>query len=358
MQEGTGARVSRTEQTTGDTAGRVNRDGPEIGAPTARRSAREGIPRVVGFLVLVLVTVVGTESLISTGLRSIRVSTFGVMNAIVDGRINASILVTGSSRALAHFDSRLIQAATGLKTYNIGVDGSQIDMQVAVLKTYLRHNAKPVLLIHSLDAFSFVTSHGGVSSRGLYMPFLDEVDLYEALSRIDGDTWKARHLPLYRYVVGDPDFTWWMGMRAVLGWNPPDDRYLGFQPTNRTWTGEFERRRQRNPAGVRFEVEAEGVRVLEDALALCDREGISVLLVYSPDTWEMQELHTNRDEVFAVFKELAARHRATFWDYSGSPISYGRQYLYNSQHLNAQGAALFSADLAAALTALPVIAGR
>jgi hypothetical protein len=36
-------------------------------------------------------------------------------------------------------------------------------------------------------------------------------------------------------------FTWWMGVRALFGWNPIEDRYFGFQPRHTTWTGDFER---------------------------------------------------------------------------------------------------------------------
>jgi len=136
-----------------------------------------GVARVLGFFLFTLLTLVIADRLIADGLRKIRTSTLGVMNGIVGGEINARILVTGSSRALTHVDSRVIQAATGGRTFNIGINGSQIDMQVAAFKTYLRHNVRPVLVIQSLDSYSFVTSHGGVDYPGQYMPFLGEAGI-------------------------------------------------------------------------------------------------------------------------------------------------------------------------------------
>jgi hypothetical protein len=63
----------------------------------------------------------------------------------------------------------------------------------------------------------------------------------------------------------------------------------------------------------------------------------------------MQALERNREEVFARFQEFAESHGASLWDFSRSPVAFDRAYFYNSQHLNAKGAARFSADLAAAL---------
>jgi hypothetical protein len=311
--------------------------------------------RIVAFLALSVLVFGVSDYLIGTGLRRLKTSTFGIYNKLVNGQLNAAILITGSSRALTHYDARVIQSSTGLSAFNIGINGSQTDMQVALFKTYLKHNAKPLLLVHNLDSFTFVTSHGGVYFPGQYLPYLDEEDLYQALRVVDTDIWKARRLPLYGYAVDDMNFTWLTGVRGLFGWNPPEDRDLGFQPRHTPWTGDFERLKQSNPDGVRFEIEPKGLQDLDELLALCKQEGIRVLLVYSPVYYEMQALEKNRAEIFGRFAEIANRHGATIWDYSRSPISFKKDYFYNSQHLNAEGAALFSADLAAKLAASPLI---
>jgi hypothetical protein len=315
------------------------------------RSAYSGVVSLCGFMALVIGALTVTDGLVDAGLRRINTSAFGVFNRIVNGQINADILVTGSSRALTHFDPRIIERATGQTGYNIGINGSQIDMQVAVFKTYLTHNAKPRLLVHSLDSFTFVTSHGEVYFPGQYLPYLNEPDIYDALKRIDPHTWKARYLPLYGYSVQDMNFTWVKGLAGVMGWNPAEDRYQGFQPRHSSWTGDFERFRESSRSGVRFEIEAAGVQQLEEMLRLAQAQGIRVLLVYSPVYHEMQALETNRPEIFARFRELAARYGAALWDYSQSPVSLRKEYFYNSQHLNAGGAAVFSEEFARALAA-------
>src|SRR5262249_23929136 len=158
-----------------------------------------------------------------SGLRRINTSNFGVSNRIVDGKVNADIVISGSSRALVHYDPRIIEEQTGLTAFNIGLNASRIDMQLARLKTYLRHNKRPSLLIHNLDLFSFQTTHGGVNDPGQYIAYLAEPAIYAALSHIDPDMWKARFLPLYGFAAQDLQFNWILGVMGFFGWNPPED---------------------------------------------------------------------------------------------------------------------------------------
>lgn len=330
-------------------------DGDAVARAAKAPSVSCGVASICGFLLLLAATLIVTAQLVDTGLRRVKTSSFGVFNRIVDGQINAEILITGSSRAQTHFDPRVIEGATGQTAFNIGINGSQIDMQVAVLKTYLKHNTKPSLLVHSLDSFTFVTSHGEVYFPGQYLPYLNEPDIYDALHKIDADSWKAKYLPLYGYAVQDMNFIWARGLGGLIGWDPAEDRYLGFRPRESRWTGDFDRFTETHRAGVTFDIEAEGVRQLADLLRMCQAQGIRVLLVYSPVYYRMQGLERNRDEIFARFAELAGRSGATLWDYSRSPVSLRQDYFYNSQHLNAAGAAAFSDEFARALAASTLI---
>ncbi len=305
-----------------------------------------GLGRIAAFAALVLVLAVLLHAVIDAGLRHIDTSSFGVWNRIYDGTIDADVVVSGSSRALTHYDPRIIANYTGLRAYNIGLNGSQTDMQVARLATYLRHNKAPLLLIHNLDAFSFQTTHGGVYDPGQYMPYLREPAIYDALLRSDPDAWRSKFVPLYGYAVQDLRFTWISGVASALGWKPAEDHFQGFKPRFASWTEDFARLKASNPNGVTFAIEPDGVTAMEALLRLCSAHGVKVILVYSPEYEEMQRLTLNRREIFGAFEKLGRDFGAAVWDYSNSPISAHKQYFYNSQHLNAEGAELFSRDIA------------
>jgi hypothetical protein len=311
-----------------------------------RLEAFPGLGRLTLFFSLLVTLLFVAGFLIDTGLRRIPTGPFGVYNRLMNGDIDAEVLVTGSSRALNGFDPRIIHDVTGARAYNIGINGSQTDMQVAVLKAYLRHNPKPALIVHSLDSFSFVTSRSGVWFPGQYLPYLKEQGIYDGLRAVDREAWKARYLPLYGYAVEDMNFTWLTGLKALLGRFPAEDRYLGFQPRDAAWSEEFAHFKDAAASGVRFPIEPQGVRDLEELLATCRAQGIRVLLVYSPVYVEMQRLERNRDEIFGLFGDLAGRYGAPLWDYSGSAVSRDRGNFVNSQHLNASGAAAFSRQFA------------
>jgi hypothetical protein len=131
------------------------------------------------------------------------------------------------------------------------------------------------------------------------------------------------------------------GAMVLVGWMPVEDRFLGFVPGHSSWAGDFERFAQMHPAGVRFEAEPDGVRAMESLLRLCHAQGIHVK-DYGEPSGDLRRLR-------AACKPL----RGTTLDYSGSRISSRREYFYNSQHLNADGASAFSLRLADRLALNP-----
>lgn len=309
-------------------------------------NAVAGYLRIVCFYCLIGVLAFILNSAINSGIRKLTTSSFGVWNSVVDGKINADILISGSSRAMSHYDSRILQKETGKSVYNIGLNGSQTDMQLARFKTYLAHNKKPSLLIFNLDLFSFQISHDGVYDPGQYLPYLQEREIYDALARINPDIWKARYIPLYGYAVEDLRFGWITGIMGLFGWTAEEDHFQGYKPKDSAWTEDFERFKKANPQGVKFELEPEGISQMEQLLQLCRDQGIPVLLIYSPEYKEMQAITNNRPKVFARFDDLSRKYKVPLWDYSASPISAIKENFYNSQHLNTKGATQFSQDLA------------
>jgi hypothetical protein len=267
----------------------------------------------------------------------------------MQGRINAEILISGSSRALSHYDSRIIERATGLKTFNIGRNASQTDIQLALLKTYLKHNTRPRLVIHNLDSFCFEATHQ-IFDPGQYLPYLSEPEILNALLKIDPNVWKWKYVPLYGYTAQDMRLTWVLGIGGAIGVYPREDLFQGFHPDYRRWTGDFDQFKAHNMDGVWFPIESEAIRDFEELLALCRDKRIPVILVYSPVYYEMQALERNRNKIFAKLRRLSERYHAPIWDYCGLPMCRQRKLFYNSQHLNNEGAAVFSTDLANRLT--------
>jgi hypothetical protein len=301
--------------------------------------------RLACFIAIVVAFIFAANALISVGIRDIKTSSLGAWNQLMQGRVNADVIISGSSRAAYHYDPRVIESVTGRTAFNIGRAGTQTDVQLAVLKAYLEHNRKPKLIVHNLDAFSFVTSRE-IYDPVLYVPYLRDEAIYGPLRRIDPSMTKSRYIPLYGYVVEDMNFTWVEGLRALLGFSPKEDYFLGFSPRDIKWSDEFRKFKASKPHGVEFPVEAGGVEALEQLIEECRANEIPLVLVYSPEFSGMQEMTNNRAEIFAQFQNLASKYHVPLWDYSDWKSNGDRKLFYNSQHLNATGAELFSGDLA------------
>jgi len=290
---------------------------------------------------------VALHLVINHSLRNFKTSKFGAFNKVMAGDVNAEIVINGSSRALSHYDPIVIERITGRSAYNIGMNASQIDVELAVLKTYLKHNAKPKLVIQNLDLFSFeATKKGEIYDPGYFVPYLYEPELYEPLRRIDPVVWKWKYIPLYGYTVDDMRFTWISALLGCIGIHGREDYYQGFNPREGTWNRDFDQYKIQNRKGVKFEIQPAGIQSMEEVIRLCKSRDISFVLAYSPEYYEMQDMEINRREIIDKFVELSKRFGVPFWDYSDSELSHRQDLFQNSQHLNARGAAAFSEDLA------------
>ena len=323
----------------------------------ARHATWSGLLKIICFFCLIVILLFCLNAIINAGLRRIKTSQFGVWNRVVQGKINAEIVISGSSRALTHYDPLIIEGTTGYSTFNIGLNGSQTDMQLARLKTYLKHNQKPKLLVQNLDLFSFLTSHE-IYDPSQYVPYLTEEWIYPRVRRVYPDAWKWKYLPLYGYAVEDMRFNWMIGLKALVGIQPKEDHLNGYRPRDTSWTGDFEKFRANKGDGITVKIEAQGLRDFEEILGLCAQQAIPVLVVYSPEYYEMQAIERNRNEILGEANELTARFGFPLWDYSESPLCRDRSNFYNSQHLNRNGASAFSDEFAKRLVEADVLGPR
>ena len=92
------------------------------------------VRRLVVFFCTIIALAFVMNAVITSGLRRLKTSAFGASNQIMEGKVNAQVVITGSSRALSHYDPRIIETIAGRTAYNLGRNGSQTDMQVAFLK--------------------------------------------------------------------------------------------------------------------------------------------------------------------------------------------------------------------------------
>ncbi len=296
------------------------------------------------FISSLLLLMLLISSLLLGGLRSINNGYWGMLNDVMNGRINSDIIVSGSSRAMVHFDCALVSSHTCLSCYNLGLNGTGLAMQYALLKTYLKHNKKPLVLVQVIDIDSFSDNAYRFETM-MYTPHLKEEEIYRTIYESDSSIWRNRYLPLYSFAQYGVSL---MGpaFRGVLkNYNDPEEvRYRGYHPQYRSWNSDFDNFVKNNPGGITYKIKPEAVQKLENIVQLSRARGIEIVLVFAPEYYRVSELTRNKKDIMNVVTGIAGRYKIPFYDYSGSRLTKSTDYFYNSQHLNSRGAAIFSVD--------------
>ncbi|MBL7965282.1 MAG: hypothetical protein JNM31_15710 [Flavobacteriales bacterium] len=283
------------------------------------------------------------DAMLMHGIRQRRTHTLGAWNRVVQGRMDAQVLFTGSSRCLMHFDAQAIGERTGLRCWNLGMDGTQLELQLGWLRTYLAHNPAPKVIVQNVDLIS-LTPDSGVFFPAQYPPYLNEPDVYRAVRSVDHTWWKDRWIPLYSFSrLGLPYAG--LAISGLLGREDTltDPLVLGHEKRDWPWDGTFDRFVKEHPHGITRPIDRRMVDVLRQIIRAGHEAGSHVVLVVVPELLEMQQFTINRTEVLAVFAQVAREEGALFRDLSCAADLCGeRRWFYNSQHLNAGGVARFT----------------
>ena len=301
------------------------------------------ITKSILFVSILLISAYFVNNQLLKGLRLLETGDFGVWNKVTRGEVNSQILIIGSSRALVNFDCDAIIPIVNKTCFNIGLNGVQPYLQLPMLKSYLKHNKYPELIIQDLDIKSLLNPGPDIFSPEKYIPYLDDKDIYSKLYMLDNDFWLNKYIPLYSFgkygtKLTSPAIKGLFGIK--LGLSPIFKN--GFERVDLIWKNDFNKFKKAFPNGITYPLYPNSIKDLEDIISLAKSKKIKLILVYPPEYYENINLTKNRNEIFDIFKKMAAKYGVPFWDFSALPITQSTEYFYNSQHLNGKGAYLFS----------------
>ena len=304
------------------------------------------IKKTAIFFLGLLVLGLGTDYLLKTGLRQRTTFVYGVWNQILEGKVNAEILVAGSSRALVFFHPTIIDSLSGYNSYNIGLDGHPLYLQYHRLQAYFRTNEKPKLVVQELG-LNTLGMPDGVYYPEQYTPYLSEPEIYKNLVTVEPTLWKSKYIPMYDFFRFKKELAG-VSVKGLLGLEDPakDPLIKGYYPRHWEWMTHFDQFKKLYPEGREYPLDSAGVACLENIISLCRENEVPLVLVYPPEYYENFPYSLNREEIMDTFVRIAAENEIPYWDYTHSAMSYNQDLFYNSQHMNDRGARAFSRDLA------------
>ena len=311
------------------------------------------ISNLLLFCLLPLPFLYGLQMIVDSGLKKSNHLLYAEWNDIYNGEINADLIVMGSSRAVYHFSPTILDRDLKLNTYNLGINAWTFPMQNARFKIYLKHNTKPRYIVHSLDLQMF-SRREDLFNYQQFLPYLDDDDIKSAAKGYKGEFGPAQYyFPMFKY-NGNLD----LAAAGFLNFfnltkteRVTEKGYLGQQLE---WDGSFEIFKKKFPDGYLQPFDGKVAEEFDEYLNYCKANDIKVVLVFSPEYFELHPLIVNRKKVMDVFRDFSTKYGIPFLDYSNHPIALNKTYFYNSEHLTKEGAELFTEVLAQDLKKLDI----
>jgi hypothetical protein len=286
------------------------------------------------------------QAFIDKGVQKTGLSNYPEWTDIVESKINADLIIQGSSKAWVHVSPFTLDSALKLNSYNLGMDAYFFRMQYFRFQLYAKYNKKPRYIIQCLDC-NTLSRNTDLYMFEQFIPYLNESIIRQAVS--DKDVFDNRdfYIPVYKYLHSlSSKGIILEGLKANLGIRRPGNgKYKGFQPQDRKWDASFSEFKRNNANGYKDYIDTTTRSLFENFLDYCKKEDIKIFFVFTPEYIEAQKLLLNRDSIMNIFRSYAHRYDIPVLDYSCDSMCLDTVNFYNSQHLNTIGVTKFNTRL-------------
>lgn len=263
---------------------------------------------------------------------------------LMHGKIDADVIVMGSSRAWVHVNPIILDTVLNTSTYNIGIDGSNINRQIQKYKLFRKFNRKPKVIIQNIDQNSLGYTIGYMKEQ--FYPYFWNISMRNIFLPTEPFTFADKYIPCYRYYHCF-DFETLHGMLV----NTKRLLTKGYEGKERIWDGSG----LKKVKSIEFKENDTTMVMLHEYLAEAKAEGIKVVFVYTPLYYKATNKIKNIDEMHSAYKKIADKYGIPILDYMTMSLCKDTTYFYNAMHLNKKGSEIFSDSLAHDLKRLGIL---
>lgn len=265
----------------------------------------------------------------------------GKIEYIAD-KMNAPILVFGSSRATHHYDPRILADSLGMDAYNCGLDGNGIIFTYGQYSMFKNRYIPKLVICELSSGFDLLYETDNRKYINYLRPNYSRGDVASIVQKIDTtERWKMWS-QAYRFnthfvkVILGVKMSTFSTIKGYL----PIDRVMNYEPQHA----------QEVPNSV-FVYDSLKLFYWHQLIADCRERGTKLVFAISP-----KYRGGKADE--AVFKPLLdlaeANDIPVINHYSDTVFSTKKEYFYDSTHMNIVGATAYTRQLASELRPLLV----
>lgn len=253
------------------------------------------------------------------------------LELILEGKINKEILIFGSSRAQHNLYADIIQDSLKQSAFNLGYRGCNIDFQVFLLKTVLKHNKKPKIIILTVDddrefleEKTLQFRYDKLYSLVKYQEITNELIFRKEISPFAVGLFSAR--------IGWEQFLKPKLITRYENWTKAGTVLLDFTAAN--FDKKITQSKKYNP---KFEL-AERLSAFGEFQTICKKENIQLYVLVPPNFIIQNEEFVNR------VKDLLVDKNTKFY-FENSQLFKNSHYFFDQSHLNKKGAIEYTHQL-------------
>jgi len=130
------------------------------------------------------------------------------LELVLNGEMEKELIVLGSSRGARNIIAEVVEENTDFKSYNLSYPGSNVAFHEFILKTLLRHNNAPKILVLALDERSeFKNNKSFVFRNDRLYPLVGYQDVVNELITQDEKSKLAKYFAVARLQQSNFDFS-------------------------------------------------------------------------------------------------------------------------------------------------------
>lgn len=263
-----------------------------------------------------------------------------VWSEIESGKINADIIINGSSYAATHIDPIIIKQKTSLNTYNIGLMGHNFYLEYMRYMFYLKHNHKPKIILLSLD-YESLQKRKDLFNVQYLLPYIKDSIIAEACKHYEGISKYDYIIPILKYAGRAPLV--FQLIKQVLSPQIKQDSnwHNGFFAQNTVW-GKAVDQRLDSLKPYKIIPDSLSINCFDKFLSECKAQNIKVVFIRTPIHALAKEKIINRSSIDSLYLHYANKYQLNYLNYLDDSLSLHKSNFVNATHLNLRSAQIIT----------------
>ncbi len=258
------------------------------------------------------------------------------LELLINGKINKEIVILGSSRAARNIIASEIERKTGRSAYNLAYPGSDIEFHEFVVRTLLKFNKPPKIILLSVDyPMAFLPDSILNFRLDRMYPLVKYTYINEELIARDeknivmSNIFALGRMNKTNFDIRQKHFT------ALDTLYADGSMPISFQKKDEDWS----------PSATIKKYDAtKEMKVKRDCfkkiIVMCRQRNIELIIVHPP-------LFDPMDGAFTKRLQQLTYNKIPFFEYNHqNPIYKDKDYYYDRTHLNRKGAMIFTDEIA------------